>query len=84
MKNIFVYGEMQDPPFFRSAYFEKCLAISGWGDASILLLNPEIKFGEEWEAWMFAPWNLGPNRYRSFQKLMEGEFEQYAKMRNDK
>jgi len=83
-QEYFVYGEMQDPPFFRSAYFEKCLAISGWGDASILLLNPEIKFGDEWEAWMFATWNLGPNHYQSFEQLMVEEFDSYLQLLNDK
>ena len=83
-EEYFVYGEEQQPTTFRSSYFESCLAVSGYGDATILLLNPEIKFGEEWEAWMYAPWNLGLNRYQSFEQLMIGEFEGYLEVLKDK
>lgn len=81
-EEYFVYDKNQHLPF-RSIYLKKCLAISGPGDATILLLNPEIKFGEEWEAWMFAPWNLGPTRYQSFEKLMVEEYTSYLELRSD-
>ncbi len=74
---------MQDPPYFRSAYFEKCFTISGWGDATILLLNPEVKLGKEWEAWTFALSKLGPTRYQSFEKLIIEEYNRYLKLRSD-
>ena len=72
-EEYFIYGNDQRTTDFRSEYLIKSLAISGWGDASIILLNPEVKFGDEWEAWMFAVWLLGPARYKSFEDRMKEE-----------
>ena len=79
----FVYGDDQECTNFRSDYLIKSLAISDWGDAAIVLLNPEVKFGEEWEAWMFATWHLGPIRYRSFEELMKEEYKSYLDLINN-
>ena len=76
-EEYFIYGNDQRTTDFRSEYLIKSLAISGWGDASIILLNPEVKFGDEWEAWMFAVWLLGPARYKSFEDLMKEEYSSY-------
>jgi hypothetical protein len=80
----FVYGAEQQTTNFRSKYLSNCIALSGWGDASILLLNPEVMFGEECEAWMFAIWHLGPVRYKSFEELMVQEFSSYVELLNNK
>ncbi|MEX6690181.1 hypothetical protein QTN47_21910 [Danxiaibacter flavus] len=61
----------------------KTLAISNWGDSAILLLNPEVKFGDEWEAWMFANWRPGADRYKSFEELMKEEYSSYLDVLND-
>jgi len=79
-KEYFVYGKKQNTTDFRSEYLANSLAISGWGDASILLLNPSVKFGQEWEAWMFATWHLGPIRYKSFEELMQKEYAKYLSL----
>lgn len=42
----------------------------------IILLNPKVKFGEEWEMWIFANWMPGAKRYRSFWDLVKGKFEE--------
>jgi hypothetical protein len=42
------------------------LQVSGEGDAAMLLLNPRIRCGDEWEAWFFAHWLPGARRYPSF------------------
>lgn len=80
-EEYFVYGDEQKTTDFRSEYLANSLAISGWGDASILLLNPNVKFGREWEAWMFATWHLGPVRYKSFEELVLGEYSSYLDLR---
>lgn len=79
-EEYFIYGEEQKTTDFRSEYLANSLAISGWGDAAIILINPWIKFGEEWEAWMFAIWHLGPIRYKSFEELMQEEYASYLKL----
>jgi hypothetical protein len=81
-EEYFVYGEDQKTTDFRSEYLVNSLAISGWGDAAILLLNPQVKFGDEWEAWMFATWHLGPVRYKSFEELMREEYSSYLELIN--
>jgi hypothetical protein len=83
-EEYFVYGTEQETTNFRSKYLTKCLAISGWGDSSILLLNPEVKFGDEWEAWMFANWYPGPARYKSFEELMVEEYSAYVELLNER
>ena len=77
-QEYFIYGDKQESCKFRAEYLSKCLAISGWGDSAILLLNPEIKFGDEWEAWMFANWGPGATRYKSFEELVKHEYSLYT------
>jgi hypothetical protein len=77
-----IYGPEQDPIWMRSEYLSRCLEISGEGDASILLLNPEIVFPDgEWEAWQLASWYAGAYRFRSFRELMEHQRESFLELR---
>ena len=56
---------------FRPEYLQTALEISDYGDG-IYLLNPQIVTAEgEWEAWFFADWIPGADRYRSFWDLMQ-------------
>jgi hypothetical protein len=82
-KDYFVYGEEQRSTDFRSRYLIESLAVSNWGDAAIVLLNPNVKFGEEWEAWVFIVWSYGPTRYRSFEELMKEEYASFLQLLND-
>ena len=77
----YIYGEGQETVNFRAEYLQKCIAVSGWGDAAIVLLNPEIKFGDEMEAWIFANWYPGAARYKSFLELITAELETYKDIR---
>lgn len=81
--DYFVYGEKQRSEFMRNEYLIDTLAVSGWGDASLILLNPHVKFGKEWEAWVFANWLPGANRYRSFEELMKVEYSGYLNLRKN-
>jgi hypothetical protein len=80
-EQYFLYDENQRTEFFRGDYMGECLAISGWGDSAILLLNSEIKFGNEWEAWAFANWYPGAVRYKSFWDLVNNQFNRYLEIR---
>lgn len=55
------------------------LKVSEEGDAAMLLLNPRICCEGEWEAWFFAHWLPGAQRYSSFFDLMQ---DQYRQMRD--
>lgn len=61
---------------FRTAYLSSCLQISDVGDSAVVLLNPEVVTQKgEWEAWFFANWLPGAERYRSFREYMERELK---------
>lgn len=66
----FVYGDEQRPEHLRVLHLETALEISEAGDGSIFLLNPDVTFAGEWEAWFFANWLPGAERYQSFTELI--------------
>ncbi len=71
-----VYGRKAVQPL-RAEYLQTALAVSDYGDG-IYLLNPQIVTPEgEWEAWFFAHWVPGADRYRSFWELMQTEHEHF-------
>ena len=79
-KNYFVYGDQQDLIHLRCEYLQTALEISDIGDAAILLLNPQIvTTSGEWEAYFFANWLPGANRYHSFWELVESEYQELVK-----
>ena len=72
-----VYGEAQDPALIRSEYLRTSLEISDLDtrDGAIYLLNPRVVTPDgEWEAWYFASWLPGAQRYRSFWEMMQAEY----------
>jgi hypothetical protein len=81
-EEYFIYGEEQNSTCLRGYYMKSCLAVSGWGDAAIILLNPEVKFNEEWEAWAFANWYPGAYRFKSFWDLVNSEFQTSIQVKN--
>ena len=76
----FVYGEDQDCSLsLRAEYLQKALEISDNGDG-VYLLNPEtVDSGGEWEAWFFANWLPGADRYRSFWEMMQSQYQSWKK-----
>jgi hypothetical protein len=81
----FVYGEKQYSAYFRTEYLQTALEISDEGDSAIYLLNPGIVTPEgEWEAWRFANWLPGAQRYRSFQEMMLAEREIFLRLKGTK
>lgn len=78
----FVYGDEQDCSKIRVEYLQTALAISHFGDGAIYLLNPQIVTSEgEWEAWFLGDWLPGADRYRSFQEMMQAEYESFLELR---
>ena len=64
------YGDEQESSRFDASYLSTAVQISAVGDG-VVLLNPQVTTSEgEWEAWFFANWLPGANRYRSFMELV--------------
>ncbi len=71
-EEYFVYGDEQDSASLRNEYLQTALEIGGDANQGLLLLNPQITSENgEWEAWFFANWLPGAERYKSFQELMQ-------------
>jgi hypothetical protein len=76
-----VYGEGQDSTWIRPQYLPTMLEISDTGDDAIYLLNPHIVTPDgEWEAWFFANWLPGAQRYRSFLEMMQAEYASFRSL----
>ncbi len=82
-KEYYDYTDKQHSSNFRDEYLVNTLAVSGWGDSAIVLLNPLVKFGEEWEAWIYANWYPGARRFKSFEELMMHEHQSYLRLRSE-
>lgn len=76
-EEYFAYGDFAGQ--FRSSHLKTALQITEEGDSAVYLLNPQVisKDGE-WEAWLFADWLPGAQRYRSFEVLMQAEYQQVS------
>lgn len=66
-----IYGADQDCIHVRPRHLRTALQISTSCDGDVLLLIPDVHFGDEWEAWFFGNKNPGAYRFRSFRDLME-------------
>ena len=77
-EDYFVYGDSQDPSKIRTEYLRTAIEISDVGVDSIYLLNPQIVTPDgEWEAWFFADYLPGADRYRSFGEMMAAEYRNF-------
>jgi SMI1 / KNR4 family (SUKH-1) len=77
-----IYGADQDCRTLRSQFLYSALEISQKGDSSIYLLNPQVTTENgEWEAWFFGNWLPGADRYRSFEELMQAEYQNFLELR---
>ncbi len=78
-----IYGEEQDCSQLRLEYLRTAIEISDVGESAIYLLNPQVvNEAGEWEAWFFADWLPGADRYRSFQEMMEAEYQNFLELRD--
>jgi len=69
----------RDSVTFRARYLKNSLVISDVGDDAILLLNPNIiQPNGEWEAWLFANWLPGADRWPSFWDLMQSLYQEFV------
>ncbi|MTB53532.1 SMI1/KNR4 family protein [Lewinella sp. W8] len=74
------YSNNQRSVFFNVDHLLSSIAISERVEGSIILLNPQVKSGEEWEAWIFANWYPGAHRYKSFKMLVEDQYDATKKL----
>lgn len=78
-----IYGEEQDCSRLRLEYLKTAIEISDVDQSAIYLLNPQVVNEKgEWEAWFFANWLPGADRYRSFQEMMEAEYQNFLELRD--
>ena len=85
-EEYFVYGDRQDPVYFRPEYLRSCLQISDIDtrNGSVYLLNPQVVDPDgEWEAWCLASYFPGAIRYRSFWELMQAEHDRFSDLLRD-
>ena len=69
--------------YYCHAYMTNCLEVSGWGDACILFLCPEVVTPDgEWECWLLASWHPGVSRDASFQKWFK-ECAEFMRLKDD-
>ncbi|MEO0758132.1 MAG: SMI1/KNR4 family protein [Cyanobacteria bacterium J06648_16] len=82
-QDYLVYSTRQDCSKLRIEYLKTALAISERGESSIYLLNPQVVTSTgEWEAWFFGDWLPGADRYRSFQEMMQAEYQNFLELLN--
>jgi len=80
----FDYSDEQASYNCKYQYIPQSLAVSEWGDAMCIYLNPIIKHGEEWEVLEYATWYPGIRRYRSFEEFLVKTHEANLNLRNHK
>ena len=70
-----------DAPIFRARYLKNSIVVSDMGDDAVLLLNPNIvQPNGEWEAWFFANWIAGAERWPSFWHLMQNLYQEFVEL----
>lgn len=74
-EDYFNYTASQVTVNFRIEYLLTSIVISQDVEGAVVMLNPNIKFGKEWEAWIFSNSNPGPERFKSFKELISKEHE---------
>jgi hypothetical protein len=78
-----VYGPRQHNCKFRVQFLQSALQISAVRESAVNLLNPEVQTGSgEWEAWFFATWAPGADRYPSFWELMQEQHKGFMELRD--
>jgi len=67
------YGADQDCVHMRPRHLKSALQVSTTLDGYVFLLIPDVRFGDEWEAWLLGYKLPGAIRYRSFAEMIEDE-----------
>ena len=83
-EDYFNYSDSQDSVKFRVEYLLNSIVVSKDVEGSIILLNPQIKFENEWEAWLYASWYPGASRFKSFKELIYEEFKSTERLIKEK
>jgi len=81
--DYFVYSNEQRSEMYRFEYLKNAIMISEWTDGSVILLNPNVWYGDDCEAWIYANWYPGAHRFKSFAALIENELNSTIEMLNN-
>jgi hypothetical protein len=77
-EEYYIYGDQQDSTSLRNEYLQTALDIGGNPEQGLVLLNPQVVFENgEWEAWFFANWLPGAQRYKSFREFMQDRHQRF-------
>jgi hypothetical protein len=68
-----VYGPDQRPELFSLMHLRQCVAITTHARSGVYVLNPAVKTGDLWEAWVLDFQLPGAMRFPSFFGLVEYE-----------
>ena len=68
--NFLTDGKKQDSFDLGDYHLRSSLKISDWYDGMCVFLNPEIRFGNEWEVLVYSTWNTETERHESFQNFL--------------
>jgi hypothetical protein len=81
-EDYLIYGDEQECALFRPQLLVGTLLISPpWEGDGVYLLNPcTVTADGEWEAWFFAHWLPGADRYRSFWDLMVEHYKKFRQL----
>lgn len=75
-KKISPYDMDFEDDFLFLQCLKSALQVSKSADCDVILLIPNIEFNNgEWEAWYFADWAAGIDKYPSFEELMIKSFD---------
>jgi HEAT repeat protein len=75
------YFRYDGRPFYNPEHLRESLLVAEpiAGDSMIYVLNPLVVTPDgEWEAWRFAHWIPGAERFPSFELLMRAEYDSFA------
>jgi len=67
---------------WRYSDLEKTIIISDWGDATILMLNPNSKNKDDYEVWEFGTWLTGAIRYKNFHHFLDSKIRETRELLN--
>jgi cell wall assembly regulator SMI1 len=64
--------------------FKETIVISDWGDATLVMLNPNSKNKIDYEVWEFGNWFPGAHRFQTFTHFIQSQIESTKRLFNIK
>lgn len=83
-ESYYQYDENQRTERFKIDHLRNSIMISNWVDGSFIAINPKVKFGDEYEIWVYANWFPGAERFPSFKNMIDAKIEQTIELIQNK